>query len=151
MNDCDTSRGRGQALTEFALVVPILLLLVFGIFELARFIFDYETLNNAVREGVRYAIVHGAASSCPSEPGYQCPYGSPSATVEAYAFTLNPSDLTVTVCWGAGCSPGNNTSQSAARGTPVTVSATYTWRPLINLVSLPSIVIKGTSTDVINN
>ena len=41
------------------LVAPVFFLLLFGIIEGGRFIFYHETLNNATREGARYAIVHG--------------------------------------------------------------------------------------------
>ncbi len=53
---------RGQALVEFALVAPIFFLILFAIIEGGRFILYYETLNNATREGARYAIVNGANS-----------------------------------------------------------------------------------------
>ena len=52
-------RGRGQrsqALIEFSLVSPVLLLLLFGIVDLGRGIFYYDTLNHAAREGARTAI-----------------------------------------------------------------------------------------------
>mgnify|MGYP000500059501 CR=1 FL=1 len=61
-------RSRGQALVEFALVAPLLFLLILGTIEAGRFIFYYELLNHAAREGARYAIVHGARSDCPSGP-----------------------------------------------------------------------------------
>ncbi len=54
--------GAGQALVEFAFVAPLFFLLLFGIIEAGRFIFYYEILNNATREGARYAIVNGANS-----------------------------------------------------------------------------------------
>jgi len=47
---------RSQALIEFALVSPVLLLLVFGIIDLGRAIFYYDTLNHAAREGARVAV-----------------------------------------------------------------------------------------------
>jgi hypothetical protein len=50
---------RGQALVEFALTVPILLFLVFGIIDLARLIFSYTQVMDASRQGVRYGIVEG--------------------------------------------------------------------------------------------
>ena len=40
---------------EFALVSPVLLLLVFGVIDLGRAIFYYDTLNHAAREGARVA------------------------------------------------------------------------------------------------
>jgi Flp pilus assembly protein TadG len=51
-------RQRGQGLTEFALVIPIFLLLVVALFDLGRAVFAYNTLTNAAREGARTAIVN---------------------------------------------------------------------------------------------
>jgi hypothetical protein len=45
-----------QALIEFALVSPVLLLLLFGIVDIGRAIFYYDTLNHAAREGARVAV-----------------------------------------------------------------------------------------------
>ena len=47
---------RSQALIEFALVSPVLLLLLFGVIDLGRAIFYYDTINHAAREGARTAI-----------------------------------------------------------------------------------------------
>jgi hypothetical protein len=49
---------RGQALVEFALIVPLFVLMMIGIFEGGRAIFTYNALSNAVREGLREAVVH---------------------------------------------------------------------------------------------
>lgn len=49
---------RGQALAEFALVFPILVLIVVAIFDLGRIVFVYNSLTNGVREGARLAIVN---------------------------------------------------------------------------------------------
>ena len=49
-------RQRSQALIEFALVSPVLLLLLFGVIDIGRAIFYYDTLNHAAREGARVAI-----------------------------------------------------------------------------------------------
>jgi hypothetical protein len=62
-------RARGQALVEFAIVAPVFFLLPFAIIEAGRFMLFYETLNNATREGARYAIVNGGNTlGCPSGP-----------------------------------------------------------------------------------
>jgi Flp pilus assembly protein TadG len=53
-----------QALIEFALVSPVLLLLVFGIIDLGRAVFYYDTLNHAAREGARAAV--SASSTLPT-------------------------------------------------------------------------------------
>lgn len=47
----------GQALVEFALVVPIFLLVVLGLFDMGRAVFYYSTISNASREAVRLGIV----------------------------------------------------------------------------------------------
>ena len=47
---------RSQALIEFALISPVLLLLLFGIVDIGRAIFYYDTLNHAAREGARAAV-----------------------------------------------------------------------------------------------
>jgi hypothetical protein len=47
---------RSQALIEFALVSPVLLLLLFGIVDIGRAVFYFDTLNHAAREGARAAV-----------------------------------------------------------------------------------------------
>src|SRR6478735_7347122 len=53
-----TRRDRGQALMEFALVIPLFLLLMVALFDMGRAVFAYNTLTNAAREGARMAIVN---------------------------------------------------------------------------------------------
>ncbi|HEX6351268.1 MAG TPA: TadE/TadG family type IV pilus assembly protein [Candidatus Dormibacteraeota bacterium] len=47
---------RSQSMVEFALVAPVLLLLIFGIVDFGRVIYEYVTINQAVNEGARVAI-----------------------------------------------------------------------------------------------
>jgi Flp pilus assembly protein TadG len=47
---------RGQGLVEFALVFPIFILLLMGLFDVGRLVFAYNTLSNASRDGARRAI-----------------------------------------------------------------------------------------------
>ena len=47
---------RSQAIVEFALIAPILILLCFAIVDFGRVIYVYATLNQAVNEGARTAI-----------------------------------------------------------------------------------------------
>lgn len=51
-------RTRGQGLVEFALVIPLIILLVFAIIDLGRGIFTYNTLAQAARQAARTAIVN---------------------------------------------------------------------------------------------
>ena len=51
------AEGRGQAMVEFALVIPIFVLLLVGLFDVGRAVFAHHTVNNAAREAARLAIV----------------------------------------------------------------------------------------------
>ena len=53
----------GQAIVEFALVAPILLLLVLGIVDFGRAFYTYHVLIDAAREGARVAVVANPATT----------------------------------------------------------------------------------------
>ena len=53
-----SGRSRGQAVTEFALVLPIMLLILFASFDFSRAIYAYNTISDAARTGARLAIVN---------------------------------------------------------------------------------------------
>jgi Flp pilus assembly protein TadG len=48
---------RAAHLVEFAFVVPIFLLFIFGILEYSRYVMTLQVMTNAAREGARYAVV----------------------------------------------------------------------------------------------
>ena len=58
--------GQGQSLVELALVLPMLILILAGVLDLARVYDAHVSITNASREGARYAIVHG--SDCNLKP-----------------------------------------------------------------------------------
>jgi Flp pilus assembly protein TadG len=60
---------RGQALVEFAIATLVLLMLIFGVIEIARIFLVYTTITDAARQGVRYAITHGTPPAGPTTPG----------------------------------------------------------------------------------
>ena len=49
---------QGQGLVEFALLLPILVLVVFGIFEIGRAFFTLVAITNAAREGARVYTIY---------------------------------------------------------------------------------------------
>ena len=59
---------RGQSLAEFALILPILLVITFGIIDFGRVVFTYALGASALRDGVRYANILGYSGNT---PGYQ--------------------------------------------------------------------------------
>jgi Flp pilus assembly protein TadG len=56
-------RGSGQTLTEFALILPLLILFLVAIFDVGRIVFVYNSVTNGAREGARLAIVNQFAAS----------------------------------------------------------------------------------------
>ena len=161
-------RSGGQALVEFALVAPMLFVLILGTIEAGRFMLYYEVMNHATREGARYAIVHGNDSTCPSGPapaGYtnECdPAGDnvKQAVADAALELAGVGDLIVhDPVWTnrstpANPQPGDASTGTNARGEYVTVFLDFTYMPLIaevlNVGVLPDISISAESTLVIN-
>jgi Flp pilus assembly protein TadG len=164
--------SRGQALLEFSLIIPIFLVMLMGIVDVGRAIWAQNSLAAAAREGARFAIVHGGsdATLCPVGPtartdipaaSASCPYPSPSrqAIKDAVMAAANAggTSLTVTVCYGAGCSGDvdaivGGSSAVNSRNTPVTVAVTSQ----INLIT-PSLLgmsgfgISSATTMLVNN
>ena len=52
-----TRERRGQSMVEFALILPIFVLVLVGIFDLGRGVYAFNTISQAAREGARLAIV----------------------------------------------------------------------------------------------
>jgi Flp pilus assembly protein TadG len=59
----DRTKRQGAAVVEFAVLAPLLFLLVFGMLEYGRLIMVQQIITNASREGCRQAVLEGASSS----------------------------------------------------------------------------------------
>jgi hypothetical protein len=97
----------GQDIIEFAIILPLLLLLLLGIIQAGILVWNYNTVANAAREGARYAIVHPM-----DVPLTQCPDTLPAVPVSPLDATcrltlgLEPARVSVQV-QASGCtSPG---------------------------------------------
>src|SRR5919109_4152728 len=64
-----SQKTRAQAMVEFAIVLPILLLLLYGLLEAGRLLFIYSTIVTASRQAVRYGSATGEGST--TVPRYQ--------------------------------------------------------------------------------
>jgi Flp pilus assembly protein TadG len=92
---------RGQALVEAALITPVVLLIMVGIFEVGRAYQTWQVVTNAAREGARAAVVPGA--TVPTVEGIVKKYmtdgqigGVAAATVtvnQAAAITVNGTNI----------------------------------------------------------
>jgi Flp pilus assembly protein TadG len=108
---------RGQTMTEFALVLPILALLLFGIIQFGITFNNYVTLTDATRAGARKAAVGRQVAD---------PVGTAVAAVRSSAKDLKQGDLSVSV------------TSSWQPGQDVTVAATYPYS-----ISLLGMVVKS--------
>ena len=76
MNNMQKKRIKGAAMVEFAIIVPIMVLLVFGITELGRALFQWNTLTKAVATGARYmARANGDLVKDPTDSTAPCGTG----------------------------------------------------------------------------
>lgn len=140
-------RERGQSLVEFSIIGIAFFIMVFGMIDAGRAVWNYNTLSHATREGTRYAIVHGADSSNPSGPDSEN-FTPPSddvmvrETIEKYGSGLDPGRLTVTSEWLDG---------SNARGNNVKVTSSYEYEPMFNFFGALSFTLSSSSTMQITN
>jgi len=138
---------RAQSLVEFALVLPILLILVFGIIDFGMGIRSYISLTNATREGARFAAVGNVAGAYPTD----CDGATSTTVIGRVCVSIEGLDLTqvqvVSVSYPDGEAPGNS----------VIVAADYTYQyitPLGDMIdffsggSFPDSLALSTSTDM---
>lgn len=101
----------GQAVVEFALAIPLLMVLILGVFDAGRGVVALTSVANAAREGAR----HGAIA-------YAAPTWQTDAETRARAtgWSLDQAQLTVTV-----------SAATVGGSTYVDVLATYNFRPVV--------------------
>jgi Flp pilus assembly protein TadG len=100
------SGQRGQALVEFAFVLPIIVLVIVAFIEVGRAVFAWNTIANAARQGARVAAVNQLADvtdcdeSRPIEDPYE-PHWSIRGCAIAAAGALGISTANVTVSYSS--------------------------------------------------
>jgi Flp pilus assembly protein TadG len=125
----------GQGLVEFALIVPIILMILLGAIDLGRAAYAQSTISNAARTGTRIAIVDQHVSTdCIAHPAVaRCV-----AARQAVALGLDANDVALTFL--------NSDLQTAcnpiAIGCLAEITVTYTFVPITPVVD----AITGTIT-----
>lgn len=137
------NRERGDALIEFTLAGIPLIFLLLSTFEMARGMWIYHTLTFAVKEGTRFAIVHGKnCTTAPNSCGVTI--GQVAQRVRSAGPGLISSEWNMTFsCLGSTvncrmdqCVSDATAWPSAPGNTPgmdVTISSTYPYRSLITM------------------
>ena len=115
------SRTRGQGLVEFALVFPLLILLIVGVFDAGRLIFAYNSITNAAREATRVGIVDQTAATIQNEAINQ----ATSLGLTSAAVDVQFCDSTATVC---------TTTKPTNLDSLVQVRITYQWTAITPII-----------------
>jgi Flp pilus assembly protein TadG len=106
----------GVVAVEFAILAPLLFLILFGIINWGVLLFDKAVITNAAREGARWAAINATSSGCDnsveSTPDDPCAVAYTYAKNYLITFGATPnltstySDATTTQCttvYGTGC------------------------------------------------
>ena len=125
---------RAQSLVEFALIVPMLLILVFGIIDFGMGLRAYISVTSATREGARFAIVGNAPGTFTSGGAGECNGTTTTTTVGKVCGTISGLKLTnvqnvqVQVCDTASppvCTAATATNMLSGKSVRVTASYQY--------------------------
>lgn len=104
---------KGQSLVEFAIIVPVIVMMIMGIIEFGLMFNSYLTINNSSREGARYAAVGGTDAEIVDK-------------IISTAPNLDSTHISISII------PDEN---SRSRGDTVTVYVTYDYQVFIPLMS----------------
>jgi Flp pilus assembly protein TadG len=141
---------RGSTLTEFALVLPLLVAAMFGVIDFGRALYTYHFVSDAAREASRWASVRG--SSCTAY-GQACP--AQQVDVQNYVSSIvppgidpSPATLTVTPAW-----PGIPASCSGVPNNPgcaVQVVVSYKFKFFLPFLPTSTYTMQSSSEMVIS-
>lgn len=144
---------KAQGIVEFALVLPVLLMLVFGIIETSRLMFIYSIVTTSSREGVRYASTIGDNGS--GTERYRDCTGIEQAAMNLGSLAgISAGDITIEYDNGPGTSVYDTCSTLSSEvvlgdRVIVTVNGQYTPIGIIPYFNMPSFVIPSVSRRMI--
>jgi len=143
---------QGQSLVEFALIVPILLLLTTGIFVFGLAMNNYMQLTNAVSVGARTVAINAGLTTDPCAVASSAiiaaaPGLSSSSLSFSYSFNGTPTS-------GTSCPSATTTTSFAGdltSGSNVTVTATYPLNLSVygKVFNLSNAVLSASSTELV--
>ena len=151
-------RPRAQALVEFALVVILLMVLIFGIIEVARMLFMYAAVVTSSREAVRYGSVAGINDA--GNLYYQdCVGIRDTARKLAFFQDLEDDDIDIAYIKDKEldtnsvpyCISGNLVDESVGltTGDRIKVTIRARFNPIVNIIPLDARTIESSSTRTI--
>ena len=103
---------RGQSMVEFALILPVIVVMIFGCLQVGLAFFNYEQVASAANAGARAAAVNRGGD----------PTGAAQAAAKKFAATLGLADSQIAVSYAStGSPPGASWSYPGT----VTVTVSY--------------------------
>lgn len=162
-------RTRGQSLVEFALVLPIFVLMLFGLIDGGRLVYQHSVLSQAAREGARLASVEASwigssDAGCGSAGGPTCPASTASMKTDIVTaanrmikpFAAVASTDVFVRCDPTGGTPTGNwtgsTCTSNGSGNVASVRVAGTFQPITPVISqIVGIVPMSASTSMVIN
>lgn len=88
---------RGQALLEFALILPLIVLIILGTFDLGTAVYANTVISNAAREGARTGIIPGSSDAQVRSAVIGTAIGIPLQNSNIPPITRDPTAGTITV------------------------------------------------------
>ncbi len=113
-------RESGQAIVEFAIIVPLFMLVLFGIFKFGTAYNNYIQLSNATDAGARlFSIERGQGTPCSDVVNEvdtsAVNLGTPTVTMTEGGYSYGPTTSASGSCpWNTGGTPGSLVSGQAA-------------------------------------
>ena len=130
------NKQTGVALVEFALVLPLLLILTFIVTEYSRALYQYNTLTKSVRNAARYLSAQTPYDTTKySIAKNLVVYGNPAGSGTPLAFGLTTAQVPDPVWLPKGAAPVINTvTIQVGYGPAGTAAQKYTFKPLVTSV-----------------
>lgn len=138
-------RSQGQALVEFTLVVPIILVMAIATLDMGRVVWAMDSVSNAAREGARLAVVSASVPAVKENVRQR--------VRETAVAAGGSAGLVINVCYGKDCL-GDTDSGGATpmRGEVVTVRVRSDLALFATaLLNANQFAVTGSSTMVVGN
>lgn len=142
---------KAQSLVEFALILPLLLLLIFGLIDTGRLLFQYSMVTNAAREGARYGVATGESDITANTLRFADCAGI-EAAAQGVAFLEGLDTISIQYDRGPGSAAGSVATSCATlnannivNGDRIVVTVTSTFSPVTPLSPLEGLTITSTS------
>jgi Flp pilus assembly protein TadG len=137
-----------QAMVEFALALPIFLMVVYGLLETGRLVYLYSAVTTASREAARYGAAWGVNNTTDDIPKYQDCVGIRNAARKVgILLNLQDTDITITYDHGPGvtnfttppvCDATSgadpDVASAVSSGDRILVTINYTYNPIVRVV-----------------